>query len=120
MVLNGGCASKEELDALDGYETALLLIDEGNGVITPYGVWMNGRTILYRYAESKGYDVSDKGDLTTFADSTGTSSWAAEAMEWAVGSGLLTGKDGGKLDPTGTATRAEIATILMRFAENEK
>ena len=38
MVLNGGCASKEELDALDGYETALLLIDEGNGVITPYGV----------------------------------------------------------------------------------
>ena len=36
MVLNGGCGSKEELDALDGYETALLLIDEGNGVITPY------------------------------------------------------------------------------------
>ncbi|OUN86511.1 hypothetical protein B5G06_00640 [Flavonifractor sp. An52] len=77
-------------------------------------------TILYRYAEYKEYDVSAKGDLTTFADSTGTSSWAAEAMEWAVGSGLLTGKDGGKLDPTGTATRAEIATILMRFAENEK
>ena len=43
MVLNGGCASKEELDALDGYETALLLIDEGNGVITPYGVWDNHR-----------------------------------------------------------------------------
>ena len=64
--------------------------------------------------------MSAKGDLTTFADSTGTSSWAAEAMERAVGSGLLTGKDGGKLDPTGTATRAEIATILMRFAENEK
>lgn len=43
MVLNGGCASKEELDALDGYETALLLIDEGNGVITPYGVFSDGR-----------------------------------------------------------------------------
>lgn len=77
-------------------------------------------TILYRYAESKGYDVSAKGDLTAFTDGAKTSSWAAEAMEWAVGSGLLTGKDGGKLDPTGTATRAEIATILMRFAENEK
>ena len=38
MVLNGGCASKEELDNLDGYETALLLIDEGDGVVTPYGV----------------------------------------------------------------------------------
>lgn len=76
--------------------------------------------ILYRYAEYKEYDVSAKGDLATFVDSTDTSSWAAEAMEWAVGSGLLTGKDGGRLDPTGTATRAEIATILMRFVENEK
>ena len=71
--------------------------------------------ILYRYAESKGYDMSAKGDLTTFTDGANTSSWATEAMEWAVGSGLLTGKDGGKLDPTGTATRAEVATILMRF-----
>ena len=77
-------------------------------------------TILYRYAEHKEYDVTAKGDLTTFADGANTSSWAAEAMEWAVGSGLLSGKDGGKLDPTGTATRAEIATILMRFAGNEK
>ena len=75
-------------------------------------------TILYRYAETKGYDVTAKGDLTTFADGANTSSWAAEAMEWAVGSGLLSGKDGGKLDPTGTATRAEVATILMRFVES--
>ncbi|MCI7472432.1 MAG: S-layer homology domain-containing protein [Clostridiales bacterium] len=75
-------------------------------------------TILYRYAEYKEYDVSDKGDLTTFVDGANTSAWATEAMEWAVGSGLLTGKDGGKLDPTGTATRAEVATILMRFVEN--
>ena len=72
-------------------------------------------TILYRYAETKGYDVTAEGDLSTFADGANTSSWAAEAMEWAVGSGLLSGKDGGKLDPTGTATRAEVATILMRF-----
>ena len=77
-------------------------------------------TILYRYAEYKEYDVSAKGDLTTFADGAETSSWAAEAMEWAVGSSLLSGKDGGKLDPTGTATRAEVATILMRFMESEK
>ena len=72
-------------------------------------------TILYRYAEYKEYDVSARGDLTTFTDGADTSSWATEAMEWAVGSGLLSGKDGGKLDPTGTATRAEVATILMRF-----
>ena len=50
MVLNGGCASKKELDALDGYETALLLIDEGNGVITPYGVvYDNGMRLSQLY-----------------------------------------------------------------------
>ena len=74
-------------------------------------------TILYRYAESKGYDVSAKGDLTTFADGAKTSSWAAEAMEWAVGSKLLSGKGGNVLDPTGTATRAEVAQIFMNFAQ---
>ena len=72
-------------------------------------------TILYRYAEYKEYDVSARGVLTTFTDGANTSFWATEAMEWAVGSGLLSGKDGGKLDPTGTATRAEVATILMRL-----
>ncbi len=50
MVLNGGCASKEELDNLDGYETALLLIDEGNGVVTPYGVvYDNGMRLSQVY-----------------------------------------------------------------------
>ena len=50
MVLNGGCASKEELDNLDGYETALLLIDEGDGVVTPYGVvYDNGMCLSQIY-----------------------------------------------------------------------
>ena len=75
-------------------------------------------TILYRYAEYKEYDVTAKGDLTTFADGSTVSTWAADGMTWAVGAELITGKDGGKLDPTGTATRAEVATILMRFCEN--
>ena len=74
-------------------------------------------TILYRYAQSKGYDVSAKGDLTTFTDGAKTSSWAAEAMEWAVGSGLLSGRTSGVLDPAGTATRAEVARILQNFCE---
>ena len=77
-------------------------------------------TILYRYAQSKGYDVSAKGNLSTFTDGAKTSSWAAEAMEWAVGSKLLTGKGGNVLDPTGTATRAEVAQIFMNFAQNLK
>ncbi|OUN11564.1 S-layer homology domain-containing protein [Flavonifractor sp. An9] len=75
-------------------------------------------TILYRYAGYKEYDVSAKGDLTAFADGSTVSTWAADGMTWAVGAQLITGKDGGKLDPTGTATRAEVATILMRFCEN--
>ena len=74
--------------------------------------------ILYRYAESKGYDLSAKGDLNAFTDGGKTSSWAAEAMEWAVGAKLLSGKGGSVLDPAGTATRAEVAQILMNFCQS--
>lgn len=74
--------------------------------------------ILYRYAQFKGYDHTVQGDLSRFADGGQTSDWAREAVVWAVDNGLLTGKGGGLLDPKGTATRAEMATILMRFVEN--
>ena len=73
--------------------------------------------ILYRYAQYKGYDVTVSNDLSGFTDGNTTSSWAMEAMKWAVGSDLLSGKGNGTLDPQGTATRAEMATILMRFME---
>ena len=76
--------------------------------------------ILYRYAQYKGYDVTAKGALTGFSDGAKTSSWATEAMEWAVGSKLLSGKGGNVLDPTGTATRAEVAQIFMNFVQNLK
>lgn len=74
--------------------------------------------ILYRYAGNKGYDLSAKGDLNAFTDGGKTSSWAAEAMEWAVGAKLLSGKGGSVLDPAGTATRAEVAQILMNFCQS--
>ena len=74
--------------------------------------------ILYRYAQFKGYDCTVQGDLSRFADGGQTSDWARDAVVWAVDKGLLTGKGGGLLDPKGTATRAEVATILMRFVEN--
>lgn len=70
--------------------------------------------ILYRYAQFKGLDVSAKGDLSGFADSAAVSGWAKEAMQWAVGAGLLNG-DNGSLKPAAGATRAEVAMILMRF-----
>ena len=73
--------------------------------------------ILYRYAQYKGYDVTAQGDLGTFNDGAETSDWAVEAMKWAVGSSLLQGY-AGNLNPTGTATRAEVAQILMNFCEH--
>ena len=74
--------------------------------------------ILYRYAQFKGYDCTVQGNLSRFADGGQTSDWARDAVVWAVDKGLLTGKGGGLLDPKGTATRVEVATILMRFVEN--
>lgn len=73
-------------------------------------------TILYRYAKQKGYDVSKSAALTAFSDADKVSGYAAEAMQWAVAEGLLQGSNG-KLDPQGSATRAQVATILMRFME---
>lgn len=74
--------------------------------------------MLYRYEVYKGYDVSGKADLSKYPDAGSVSDWAVEAMEWAVGSGIITGKDGGKyLDPQGNASRAECATMIMRFMQ---
>ena len=71
--------------------------------------------ILYRYAEYAQRDTSARGDLSGYTDGAQVSSWARDAVEWAAGTGLLTGKGAGVLDPGGTATRAEVATMLMRF-----
>lgn len=71
--------------------------------------------ILYRYAVWKGRDVSTTSDLAAFTDANKTHDYAKEAMAWAVGSGLIKGTTANTLSPTGTATRAQGATILMRF-----
>lgn len=71
--------------------------------------------MFYRYAQYKGWDVSAVGDLSVFADEDEVSSWALEAVKWAVGKGLLQGRDNGLLDPLGVATRAELAAFLSSF-----
>lgn len=76
--------------------------------------------IVYNYVKTTGKDVSINNSLADFTDADKVSSWASNAMQWAVGSGLLSGKGNGKLDPSGTATRAEAATILQRFIETIK
>ena len=73
-------------------------------------------TVLYRYAESKGYDVSASADLSGYPDAGQVQDYAQPAMAWAVAEGIVEGVDG-NLNPTGDATRAQIATILMRFCE---
>ncbi len=72
-------------------------------------------SMLYRYAKSPAVDAA--AEMAGFADADTVSAWAQDAMRWAVQEGLLTGKDGARLDPQGTATRAEVAAILARFIE---
>ena len=75
-------------------------------------------TILYRYAAYKGYDMTASNDLSGYADAGEIGSYAVEAMGWANGAGLITGSTATTLNPLGSATRAEVATILMRFLES--
>ena len=74
-------------------------------------------TVLYRYAEAKGYDVSARVDLSAYPDANQIQSYAAESVAWAVAEGLIQGFEDNTLRPAGNATRAQIATILMRFCE---
>ena len=78
--------------------------------------------ILYRYTEYKKGDVSARADLSSFPDASKVSKYARDAMSWAVAEGLISGtKIDGKdyLDPKGNATRAQVATILMRYLTKE-
>jgi hypothetical protein len=74
-------------------------------------------TMLHRYAEAEGYDVSAAADLSGYPDAGKVLSYAQKAMSWAVAEGIVAGMDDGTLNPAGNATRAQIATILMRFCE---
>ncbi len=71
--------------------------------------------ILYRYAQMEGLQ-GEMGAIDAFVDADAVSPYAEDAMSWAVGSGLLNGKDGSRLDPQGQASRAEAAAVLERLA----
>lgn len=73
--------------------------------------------MLYNYAKYKGYDVTASADLSAFADTASVSAWAQPAMQWAVAEGYISGMGDSQLAPQGTATRAEIASVIMRFME---
>jgi hypothetical protein len=74
-------------------------------------------TILFRYAEQAEMDVSGRADLGDFSDGASVPAWAADAMSWAVYAGLIRGRDDGALSPIDDATRAELATSIVRFTD---
>ena len=75
-------------------------------------------TMLYRYAQYKDYDTALGGmAVREFSDYGSISDYAAEAVSWAVDAGILNGVGGNRLAPQGSATRAQVAAMLMRFIE---
>ena len=76
--------------------------------------------MLYRFAQEQGYDVSigENTNILSYTDVADLSEYAISAMQWAVGAGIINGTgDGSTLTPQGEATRAQAATVLMRFCE---
>ncbi len=74
-------------------------------------------TILYRYASKMKLDVSESNALTAYGDAAAVSGYAEKAMQWANAAKIINGTNEMKLNPKGSATRAEVAAILMRFCE---
>ena len=88
-----------------------------NGVITREQL----ATMLYRFAKNKGLVQEPvTADLSVFVDAGQISDYALDAMRWAVSVGLLNGMDGNRLAPQGSAARAQVATMLMRFDQLAK
>ena len=75
--------------------------------------------MLYNYARTRGYAANASGSTAAFSDNGDISDWARPAMQWAVGAGHINGTQTGTravvLDPQGTVTRAQLATIMQRF-----
>lgn len=113
----------------DMWYTDAILLANANGIVVGYdnGAYGVGdlisreqfATILYRYAQFKGYDTTQGGmAVREFSDYENISDYARPAMAWAVNAGIMGGMDDGTLMPQGKATRAEAATMLMNFCEN--
>ena len=72
-------------------------------------------TFLYRYARLAGLDVSARGDLAAFPDSSAVSNYAKDTVSWAVGTGLLVGDEAGRLLPKASGSRVQLAALITRF-----
>lgn len=115
------------VDVVSGtyYEDAITWA-AANGIVNGYGESFGPEdsitreqlaAIIYRYAKYCGRSLSANADLSEYSDAGQVSSYAAAAMEWSVSEGLISGRSATTLAPTGTAARAEVAAILMRFCK---
>ncbi|SBW06473.1 Beta-lactamase [uncultured Eubacteriales bacterium] len=116
-----------DVDASSWYAAAVawasgegIVLGTGNGFSPDATITRESLAVmLYRFAQKQGIKTSIDGTtVASFADSAAISPWAAEAMNWVVANGILSGKTGNLLDPGSTATRAEVATMLMRFVQS--
>ena len=118
-------------DAADAGEWAVKAITwaEQTGVVAGIGDGLFDPTanvtreefaqMMYNYASYKEYDLTLEGDLSQFEDASAISGWAETAMSWANGSGLINGHEAtGLIDPAGTTTRAQAASIITNFDLN--
>ncbi|WP_302770036.1 S-layer homology domain-containing protein [Anaerotignum lactatifermentans] len=106
-------------DAVIWANDAKIVSGMGDGLFAPNMEITREQMVvmLYNYAKYKGYDVTASADLSKFADNASVSTWAQPAMQWAVAKGYISGMGDNQLAPHGTATRAEIASVIMRFME---
>ena len=130
--ISGAKASGREnfsdVDSYDWFYDAVVwcsskgIIEGWNGKFDPYGevTREDFAVMMHRYAEYKRYNTKASEDLDTFSDAEKVSSYAEEALEWAVAEGLINGMGNGTLAPQGTTTRAQAAAVLMRFCKNVK
>lgn len=97
-----------------------LVTGYGDGSFRPDGEITREQlvTILYRYVKLKGYDITKGEKSVAFQDSTAIKGYARGAVEWAAGVGLINGYQDGSFRPDGSATRAEVAAMLMRLCRD--
>lgn len=123
--VSGGSDFADVLE--NAYDTHAVMWAQSSEIAKGYGNGLFGvedvitreqmATILFRYAEKQGFDVSQTRGLEDFTDQALVGDYAVEAMEWAVGTGLIVGTSESTLSPLGSASRAQVATVLMRLAD---
>lgn len=106
-------------DAMYWAEASGIMVGYGDGKMGPNGLLTREQlaTVLYSYAKQNDINVTEQSGLTKYSDHEQIANWAVDAMAWAVEAGLISGRTANTLVPDGTATRAEVAQIMIHFLD---